>query len=96
MSKIDLEKYHKIGFASGITMVMHWIIKYEPNENENKDVELPGEEYDPKEDYSPKYVLKDEVQEWLNNNATGMVYIDLKTLYFENAEDAMAFKLRWI
>ena len=94
MSEIDLEKYHKVEFASGIKMVMHWVIKYEHYAIE--DVELPGEEYDPKEDYSPKYTLENKVQEWLNNNVTGMVFINLKTLYFENAEDAMAFKLRWL
>jgi len=92
MTNIDLEKCYKVEFAKGITLVMHWIITNDSDE----EIDLPGEDYDPKEDYKPKYTLKDDVQEWLDNNVTGTVYIDMGSLYFEVAEDAMAFKLRWL
>lgn len=85
-------KLHEIEFATGIIMTMTWVIKTDAD-----DVELPGEKYDPKGDYSPKYSLKNtEIQEWLDNNVTGKVYINMKGLFFEVAEDAMAFKLRWL
>ena len=35
--------------------------------------------------------------EWLYDNTTGrFTFLGTENIYFENSEDAMAFKLRWI
>jgi len=93
-SKIDIEKYHHVDVSGGKIVKsaqLTWIATIESDEDT-----LPGTPYDPEEDHSPKITLHDGIQEWLTENATGKVYFWLVDAWFENAEDAVAFKLRWI
>lgn len=90
MEKIDLEKYHKVK-CLGIKMEIPLVITVKCDNI----VDLPGEKYDPKADYSPKFEVEDDVREWLKENVTGKFFADISNLYFEKSEDAVAFKLRW-
>ncbi len=94
-SKIDIENYHHVDVSSGKIVKsaqLTWIATIESDENSS--IDLPA--YDPEEDHSPKITLHDGIQEWLTENMTGKVYFGLTDSWFENAEDAIAFKLRWI
>jgi len=43
-----------------------------------------------------RYSITDDEREWINDNLSGTIYNDDKYIYFEMAEDVMAFKLRWL
>ncbi len=92
----DLKDYCHIDVGGGKIVKnaqLTWVMTVESDED--NPVDLPGEPYDPDEDHSPKITLHDGIQEWLIENMTGKVYFGLSIAYFENEEDAMAFKLKW-
>lgn len=93
MTYVELEKYHKVKY-SGIKMEISLVVTVKCDDDVSYD-DLPGEKYDPKADHSPKFNVDDDVREWLNENVTGKFFGDMKYLYFEKSEDAVAFKLRW-
>ena len=96
-SNVDLKNYHHVDVSGGKIVKsaqLTWIATIESDDN--SPIDLPGKAYDPDEDHSPKITLHDGIQEWLTENATGKVYFWLVDAWFENAEDAVAFKLRWI
>lgn len=88
MTTHNLEDYHKV--LHPVKMTMFVKIKFEDDVKNP-----PGEEYDSQKDYSQKYSVDDDVQQWLNENVTGKVLTSVGVLYFEVVEDAVAFKLRW-
>ncbi len=93
----NLEDYHHIDVGGGKivkNVQVTWVMTVKNDEDNTTD--LPGKPYDPDEDHSPKITLQDGVQEWLTENMTGKVYFSLTNAWFENEEDAFAFKLRWI
>ena len=93
----DLEKYCHVDIGGGKIVKnaqITWIMTVESDDGNLED--LPGEPYDPDEDHSPNITLHDGIQEWLIENMTGKVYFGLTDAWFENEEDALAFKLRWI
>lgn len=94
-AELDLEKYCHVDVGGG-KIVKYAAIIFIISTKSDVDIDLPGKIYDPDEDHSPKIILDNGIQEWLTENATGKIYFGLTDAWFENDEDAMAFKLRWL
>lgn len=91
---IDFEKYHHVDISNG-KIVLHGEITFVLTVDTDVTDFLPGKTYNPDDDNSPKVVFIDGVDEWLAENIIGKRYFSLSDAWFENAEDALAFKLRW-
>ena len=91
-------KYYGVEARGHISIIFHWgyTIESEEDLTEEQIKQLPGEEVDPKKDYSPEYkITNEEMIEWLTDNVKPGYLINSDTFYFDNEEDAMAFKLAW-
>lgn len=97
MTEINLEEYYKVDFAVNTVvtgMELTWTMTYESDE-EVDEADLCGEPYDKDKDYSPKAKVKPEIKDWILENITGKVFFNFGSAYFENGDEAMAFKLKW-
>ena len=96
---VDDITYYGIKVPVGsVSALIYFIAQYENQENLSEDEldKLPGERYDPDREYSPKYkIMNEEMLDWLIENVKQNFRLDINQIYFDNQEDAMAFKLRW-
>lgn len=96
---VDDITYYGIKVPVGsVSALIYFIAQYENQENLSEDEldKLPGERYDPNRKYSPKYkIMNEEMLDWLIENVKQNFRLDINQIYFDNQEDAMAFKLRW-
>lgn len=96
---VDDITYYGIKVPVGsVSALIYFIAQYENQENLSEDEldKLPGERYDPDREYSPKYkITNEEMLDWLIENVKQNFRLDINQIYFDNQEDAMAFKLRW-
>ncbi len=102
MEEIVIEDitYYGVKMPDGsVSAVLYFSIQVESEEDltEEEIEKLPGKEYESDKDYSPKFKIADEeIIEWLTDNVKQTYRINMTHIYFDNQEDAMAFKLRWI
>ena len=78
-----------------VTLQMSFIITHDSGKDLSGIIKSP-KPYDPNKSYPNKILLKKEIYDWLKENIQRWYIDDRFHIYFEDEEDASAFKLRWL